>query len=345
LLCGLSELVRHSYRAKCHAPPSTHARAIHDTTAVVRVRGRRRLISGIACSTARLLAKLCGKSTANNNHSRCSVLCIRMEIAAATMASAHMDPEASQRIRYPLENPATCAEGIPDADATSGRRGNAHRRPADDYDTAASVTTQPTTRTTIIAVDHTPQVPWTVSSSRTMLLGPHNTEFSGEPAALPSLVRCNSSFGGTLLSTHNPAIVSLGISVKQFLTSVLDGTLDVIACSRNRHSRISDRQRASDKPRNPRHVDSQAPDCDQTMISSPFGVRDVGVDVRTLQHQDAFREIILGTVQPEECLGRTARCSYGSHGGLLADLATCKNDQEQPNATAYHYVGHRCCVR
>jgi hypothetical protein len=27
-----------------------------------------------------------------------------------------------------------------------------------------------------------------------------NTEFSGEPAALPSLVRCNSSFDGTLLS-------------------------------------------------------------------------------------------------------------------------------------------------
>src|SRR5882672_10807793 len=88
-----------------------------------------------------------------------------MKVAAAAMASAHMDPEACQRTRYPLENPATCAEGIPDADATSGRRGNAHRRPADDHDTAASVTTQPTTRTTIIADDHAPQVPWAVSSS------------------------------------------------------------------------------------------------------------------------------------------------------------------------------------
>jgi hypothetical protein len=32
--------------------------------------------------------------------------------------------------------------------------------------------------------------------SRAMVLAPHNTEFSGEPAALPSLVRCNSLFAG-----------------------------------------------------------------------------------------------------------------------------------------------------
>jgi hypothetical protein len=29
---------------------------------------------------------------------------------------------------------------------------------------------------------------------------PPNTEFSGEPAALPSLVRCNSSLGGSRIS-------------------------------------------------------------------------------------------------------------------------------------------------
>jgi hypothetical protein len=32
---------------------------------------------------------------------------------------------------------------------------------------------------------------------RVLLSGPPNTEFSGEPAALPSLVRCNSLFGGS----------------------------------------------------------------------------------------------------------------------------------------------------
>ena len=40
-----------------------------------------------------------------------------------------------------------------------------------------------------------PAVPSCRSLDIRRLLGQPNTEFSGEPAALPSLVRCNSSFG------------------------------------------------------------------------------------------------------------------------------------------------------
>ena len=41
--------------------------------------------------------------------------------------------------------------------------------------------------------------PFRRQPSRAPSEGLPNTEFSGEPAALPSLVRCNSSFGGSVL--------------------------------------------------------------------------------------------------------------------------------------------------